>query len=102
MKIAIFAAALLIPSAAFALDAVEVRARDHSCAELAQIIRQEKAVFVRIGIGGRSFRYQPQQCSLGDKSTTTSLRDKNGQLCILDNACVYDPQSFYNRVPSRQ
>jgi len=101
MRNVIFAAAFLIPSAALALDAVEVRARDHTCNELAQIIRQEKAVFVRIGIGGRSFRYQPEQCSLGDKRETTTLRDKNGALCLLDYSCEYDPQSFYNRVPSR-
>jgi hypothetical protein len=102
MRNVLFAAALLlVPSAASALEAVEVRARDHTCNELAQIIRQERAVFVRIGIGGRSFRSPPAQCSLGDKRDTTSLRDKNGALCLLDYACEYDPTSFYNRVPSR-
>jgi hypothetical protein len=91
-------AALLLPSAAFAADAVEIKARDHSCAELSKFIRQNHKVFVRIGIGGRSFRYPPAQCRLGDKWATTSLRDRDGKLCVLDYACVYDPDSFYNRI----
>jgi len=90
---------LLLPSAASALEAIEVKARDHTCSELAKIIRQNPAVFVRIGIGGRSFRYPPSQCRLGDKWATTSLRDANGQMCVLDHACVYDPESFYNKIP---
>lgn len=99
MRKLIFAAALLIPSAAFAVDAVEVKARDHSCEELARIISQQHAVFVRVGFGGFSFRSPPAQCNLGDKRDVTTLRDMNGKLCYLDYACVYDPQSFYNRIP---
>ena len=96
---AALAVATLLPSAAFALDAIEVKARDHTCDELARIISQNPAVFVRIGIGGRSFRHPPSQCRLGDKWATTSLRDANGKLCTLDYACVYDPESFYNKYP---
>lgn len=99
MKHLIFAAVLLLPSAASALEAVEVNARDHSCRELAQIIQQKKAVFVRIGIGGRSFRYPPAQCRLGDKYDVARIRAANGEICVLDYECVYDPQSFYNRFP---
>jgi hypothetical protein len=99
MRNVILAAALLMPSAAFAVEAVEINARDHSCAELSQFIRQNKAVFVRIGFGGRSFRYPPAQCRLGDKRSNTSLRDATGKLCVLEYACVYDPQSFYNKFP---
>jgi hypothetical protein len=97
--IAALAVATLLPSAALALDAIEVKARDHSCEELAKIIRQNPAVFVRIGIGGRSFRHPPSQCRLGDKWATTSLRDATGKQCVLDYACVYDPESFYNKFP---
>ena len=46
MKSVLLAFALLFPSAALAVEAVEVNARDHSCKELAQIIRKDKAVFV--------------------------------------------------------
>lgn len=102
MRTVLFAAALLLPTAASAIEAVEVRARDHTCQELAQIIRQETAVFVRSGIGGRSFRSPSAQCSLGDKRDTVTVRAKNGELCLLDYACTYDPTSFYNRVPSRR
>lgn len=99
MKSTVLAVALLFPSAALALEAVEVNARDHSCEELAQIIRKDKAVFVRMGFGGRSFRYPPARCNLGDKYDTARVRDANGKLCLLDYECVYDPQSFYNRIP---
>lgn len=99
MKHVALAVALLFPSAALAAEAVEVNARDHSCAELAQIIRKERAVFVRMGIGGRSFRYPPARCNLGDKYDTATVRDADGKMCRLDYECVYDPQSFYNRIP---
>jgi hypothetical protein len=99
MKSIIVAVALLFPSVALAVEAVEVNAGDHTCEELAQIIRQDKAVFIRMGIGGRSFRYPPARCNLGDKYDTARIRDAKGKLCVLDYQCVYDPQSFYNRVP---
>ncbi|WSH63462.1 hypothetical protein U8Q05_17585 [Rhizobium ruizarguesonis] len=99
MKSVVLAVALLFPSVALAVEAVEVNARDHSCEELAQIIRKDKAVFVRMGLGGRSFRYPPARCNLGDKYDTARVRDGNGKLCLLDYECVYDPQSFYNRIP---
>ena len=96
MKNLLLAATLLLPSPSFAAPATEVNARDHTCNEIVQIIRQNKTVFVRVGIGGRSFRYPPAKCKLGDKRGTTSLRDAAGRQCILDYACVYDPESFYN------
>lgn len=99
MRSLILAAALLLPTAAFALDAVEVNARDHPCRELAQIIQQKKAVFVRMGLGGRSFRSPPARCQLGDKYSVARVRAANGEMCVLDYECVYDPQSFYNRIP---
>ncbi|ANL34923.1 hypothetical protein [Rhizobium phaseoli] len=99
MKIVVLAATLLLPSAALAVEAVEVKARDHSCEELTQIIRKDKAVFVRMGIGGRSFRYPPARCNLGDKYDSATVRDADGKMCRLDYECVYDPQSFYNRIP---
>jgi hypothetical protein len=99
MRSLIVAAAVLLPTAVFAVEVVEVNARDHSCRELAQIIQQKKAVFIRMGIGGRSFRYPPVQCRLGDKYSVARLRAANGQMCVLDYECVYDPQSFYNRFP---
>jgi hypothetical protein len=92
----ILAAAFLIPTAAFAAESLKVDSRTHTCSDLAQIIRQNKSVFVRVGIGGRSFRYPPAKCKLGEKRGTTNLRDASGKQCILDYACVYDPQSFYN------
>ncbi len=98
MRNAIFALVFLIPSGALAAEAVEVRARDHTCEELAQIIRRDNTVFVRVGIGGFSFRYPPAQCVPGDKRGMASVWDANGKFCTLDYACVYDPQSFYNRV----
>ncbi|MEZ2128896.1 MULTISPECIES: hypothetical protein [unclassified Sinorhizobium] len=98
MRNLIFAAAFLLPSAALAVQAVEVNARSYTCNQIAQIIRQSKAVFVRIGIGGRSFRYPPARCNPGDKRVTTSFRDATGQLCVLDYACDYDPESIYNRI----
>jgi hypothetical protein len=96
MRNAILAAVFLLPSAALAVETVKANARDHSCGELAQIIRQSKAVFVRAGIGGRSFRYPPAKCELGDKRATVSIRDASGNQCRLDYACVYDSGSFYN------
>jgi hypothetical protein len=99
MKYLILAAALLLPSAALAVEAVEINARDHSCRELAQFIQQKKAVFIRMGFGGRSFRYPPAQCRLGDKYDVARLRAANGEMCVLNYECVYDPQSFYNRFP---
>jgi hypothetical protein len=96
MRNVILAAAVLLPLAAFGAETVKVDARAHTCNELAQIIRQSNKVFVRVGIGGRSFRYPPAKCSLGDKRSTTNLRDSKGKQCILDYACVYDPSSFYN------
>ena len=97
MRNALFAVVFaLVPSAVLAIEAVEVNARDHSCAELAQIIRHDKAVFVRAGFGGHSFRAAPAQCSLGDKRAVARIRDRSGALCVLDQACVYDPNSFYN------
>lgn len=98
MRNLILAAAFLLPSTALAVQAVEVNARSYSCNQIAQIIRQSKAVFVRIGIGGRSFRYPPATCYPGNKRVTTRFRDGNGQLCILDYACDYDPESIYNRI----
>ncbi|TBC58292.1 hypothetical protein [Rhizobium ruizarguesonis] len=73
MKSVVLAVALLFPSVALAVEAVEVNARDHSCEELAQIIRKDKAVFVRMGFGGRSFRYPPARCNLGDKYDTARV-----------------------------
>ncbi|EJC80103.1 hypothetical protein Rleg4DRAFT_1712 [Rhizobium leguminosarum bv. trifolii WSM2297] len=96
MRSVIFAIALSLPLPAFAAGVTNVKAGDHSCGEIAQIIRQSKKVFVRVGFGGRSFRYPPAQCSLGDKRTTTSFRDAEGKQCILDYACVLDPASSYN------
>jgi hypothetical protein len=96
MRIAVLATVLLLPSAALAAETVKVNARDHSCGELAQIIRQSKAVFVRGGIGGRSFRYPPATCGLGDKRATVSIRDVTGKQCTLNYACVHDSGSFYN------
>jgi hypothetical protein len=92
----ILAAVFLIPSAAVAAESLKVDGRTHTCSELAQIIRQNKSVFVRVGIGGRSFRYPPAKCKLGEKRGTTNLRDANGKQCVLDYACVHDSQSFYN------
>ncbi|MBX5009648.1 hypothetical protein HJB67_06630 [Rhizobium lentis] len=100
MKSVAVAFVLLFPSAALAVEAVEVKAMDHSCEKLAQIIRKEKAVFMRMGIGGRSFRYPPARCNLGDKYDTATVRDADGKMCRLDYECVYDPQSFYNRIPN--
>ncbi|QRM53821.1 hypothetical protein [Sinorhizobium sp. BG8] len=96
MKYVVLAAALLLPSPSFAAKAVEVDARSHTCAQLAQFIRQHKTVFVRVGFGGRSFRYPPAQCRPGEMWSTTRLRDASGKQCILDYACVYDPNSYYN------
>ncbi len=96
MKNMVLAAALLLSSASFAGAVTQINAREHTCAEITQIIRQEKKLFVRVGIGGRSFRYPPAKCGPGDKRDTTNLQDATGKQCILDYACVYDPQSLYN------
>lgn len=100
MKCVLMVLALLLPSAVLAAETVEVNARDHSCAELRRVIQQEKRVFVRMGFGGRSFRYPPARCNLGDKYDTARVKDADGKICILDHECVYDPQSFYNRIPN--
>ncbi|WP_431321370.1 hypothetical protein [Rhizobium sp. YTU87027] len=96
MRNVVLAAVLLLSSASFAGAVTQINARDHTCGEIAQIIRQEKKVFVRVGIGGRSFRYPPARCGPGDKRDTTNLRDAEGKQCLLDYACVYDPESLYN------
>ncbi|MBY2922800.1 hypothetical protein [Rhizobium leguminosarum] len=88
MRSVIFVVALSLPLPAFAAAVMNVKASEHSCSELTQMIRQNKKVFVRVGFGGRS--------SMGDKRTTTSLRDAGGKQCILDYACVFDPASPYN------
>jgi len=94
MRRLILAAAVLIPTAAFAVEAVEVNARDHSCRELAQIIQQKKAVFVRMGIGGRSFRYPPARCRLGDKYSVARVRAANGECACSTTS------AFTTRNPS--
>ncbi len=91
MKKMIFALTMSLPAAASAADALNIKARDHSCGELEQIIRQEKKVFVRSGIGGQSFRYPPARCNLGDMHVTARLKDANGKLCLLNYACVTNP-----------
>ncbi|TCL70670.1 hypothetical protein [Rhizobium sp. BK251] len=96
MKNLILAAAFLLPSAVLAAQAVEVDARALTCNQIVQTIRQHKAVFVRTGFGGRSFRYPPSRCSLGDRRVTVSLQDINRKRCTLDYACVGDPNSIYN------
>lgn len=96
MKSVIFAVALSLPLPAFAAGVMEVKAKEHSCGEIAQIIRENKKVFVRAGFGGRSFRYPPAQCGPGDKRSMTGFRDAEGKQCVLDYACVYDPASLYN------
>ncbi|SCB57494.1 hypothetical protein GA0061105_102487 [Rhizobium aethiopicum] len=96
MKTVIFVLVLSLPLPVFAAGAVEIRAGEHRCGELAQIIRQNKKVFVRVGLGGHSFRYPPAQCGMGDKRTSTSVRDAEGRACVLDYACVFDPASPYN------
>ncbi|MBW9112096.1 hypothetical protein JNB88_00340 [Rhizobium cauense] len=96
MKNVALAAALLLSSTSVAGADAQINARDHTCSQIAQIVRQEKKVFVRVGIGGRKFRYPPARCGPSDKRGTTSLRDANGRQCLLDYACVYDPESFYN------
>ncbi|OWV96683.1 hypothetical protein [Rhizobium sp. R693] len=96
MRNVVLAAVLLLSSASFAGAVTQINARDHTCGEIAQIIRQEKKVFVRVGIGGRNFRYPPARCGPGDKRETTNLRDAEGKQCLLDYACVYDPESLYN------
>ena len=97
MKKLIIAIACLIPTAGFADEAYEIRSRDHTCAEISQIIREHKKVFVRTGFAGRSFRSPPVQCPLGEMYTTARIRDANGQMCVLDHSCIMDPSSFYNR-----
>ncbi|WHO75081.1 hypothetical protein [Rhizobium sp. BT03] len=96
MRSVILIVALSMPLPAFAAGTKEVKASEYSCGELAQIIRQNKKVFVRVGFGGRSFRYPPAQCSMGDKRADTSFRNAEGKQCILDYACVFDPASPYN------
>ncbi|MDQ0320238.1 hypothetical protein QO002_002376 [Pararhizobium capsulatum DSM 1112] len=96
MKILIFAVGLLLPSTSFAADALNINARDHDCAAIGKIIRDNKKVFVRTGFGGRSFRYPPARCNLGDMYTTVTVRDAKGQQCVLKYACINDPSSFYN------
>ncbi|WP_454849488.1 hypothetical protein [Rhizobium binxianense] len=97
MRSIVFAAALLLPSAALAADAVEINASTHTCEQIARTISDSKAVFVRMGFGGRSFRYPPARCVPGDKRAITRLSDANEQICVLDYACVYDPESIFNR-----
>ncbi|MDQ0322449.1 hypothetical protein QO002_004655 [Pararhizobium capsulatum DSM 1112] len=65
MKAVIFAVAPLLPSTGFAADALKVNARDHDCAAISKIIRDNKKEFVSTGFGGRSFRYPPARCNLG-------------------------------------
>ncbi|WP_064694577.1 hypothetical protein [Rhizobium aegyptiacum] len=96
MRTVIFVLVLSLPLPVFAAGAVEIRAGAHRCGELTQIIRQNKKVFVRVGLGGRSFRYPPAQCGMGEKRTSTSVRDAEGRACVLDYACVFDPASPYN------
>lgn len=101
MKKLLLAIVSLLPSAVFAAEAVNVNARDHSCAELGQIIRGNPKVFVRTGLGGRSFRHPPARCNLGDMYTTVSVKDANGKMCVLQYACITDPASFRNFSFSR-
>lgn len=96
MRRLILVATLLLPSVALSAQAIKVDGRSQSCSQLSQTIRQNKSVFVRVGIGGHSFRYPPAKCALGSKRATVSFRDVNGKSCTLDYACEYDPGSFYN------
>jgi hypothetical protein len=92
MKTLVFCAGLLLSVSAFA-NTVEIRASEHTCTELAQAIRHYGRVFIRMGIGGRSFRYPPNTCSFGEKYASIYFLDMNDQKCLLDYACVRDPQS---------
>ena len=96
MRCLVLAVACLLPTVSLAAGPVKVDAKDYSCAQLAQIIRQSKKVYVRLGFGGRNFRYPPARCGPGDKLSTASLRDSTGRQCLLDYACVNDPMSMYN------
>ncbi|MDM9629759.1 hypothetical protein QTL95_28145 [Rhizobium sp. S152] len=96
MRSLLFAAALLLPQVALAAQTLKIDARAQSCGQIAQVIRQNKTVFVRVGFGGHNFRYPPAKCALGSKRTTVSFRDATGRQCTLDYACAYDPGSFYN------
>ncbi|NNH33425.1 hypothetical protein C9413_29685 [Rhizobium sp. SEMIA 4085] len=95
MRNVILAAAFLLPSVALAAEAVEVRARDLSCGELAQFIRQNKTVFVRIGIGGRRFRYPPARGRVGEKQPTHDFRGAREKQLVLSHAVGHEPASFY-------
>lgn len=96
MRHLILAATLLLPSSVLSAQAVKVDGRAQTCSQLSQTIRQNKSVFVRVGIGGHNFRYPPAKCALGNKRATVSFRDVNGKQCTLDYACVYDAGSSYN------
>lgn len=96
MRPLLFAVALLLPQVTLAAQTVKIDAKGQSCGQIAQTIRQNKTVFVRVGFGGHNFRYPPAKCALGSKRTTVSFRDATGKQCTLDYACAYDPGSFYN------
>ncbi len=96
MRTLIFALALLMPATGFAAEVRNINAKDYDCSGIVGVIRADKKVFVRTGFGGRSFRYPPARCNLGDMYTTVQVRDKNGRQCTLQYACITDPSSFRN------
>ncbi len=51
MRCVVLAVACLLPTVSLAAGPVKVDAKDYSCAQLAQIIRQSKKVYVRLGFG---------------------------------------------------
>lgn len=98
MKALVLCAGLLVSFSAFASvdfetagNTIELRASEHTCAEMAHAIRYYGKVFIRMGFGGRSFRYPPYTCGVGEKYASIFFRDMNHQGCTLDYACVNDP-----------
>lgn len=86
------AATILLSSVSFAKEAVEIRADQYSCQQISNIIQREGKVFVRMAwFAGRSFRYPPYRCDIGDKYQVVSFRAKEGEPCRLGYACVTDP-----------
>lgn len=97
MKMLILAATMLLSSVSFA-SAVEIKASEYTCNQISGIIQREGNVFVRMTWwAGRSFRYPPYRCNIGDKYAKVSFSARAGESCTLNYACVRDPNHPINK-----
>lgn len=95
MRSVILVVALSLPLPAFGAGVMNVKASEHSCSELTQIIRQNKrSLFASVSAAAVSVIHLPSAAWV--ISAPRLVCAMRGKQCILDYSCVFDPASPYN------